>query len=698
MTERGVQMLRRLAIVLSAIVLLAVPASAFGSPGWVAGRSFPLPAEALAGTGEVRYQSGGTATEAFVHLSSLTPPYVTAVHVGIVPPGGAYQDQMVIDSTLGSFPLSVSIAVAPDGAAVAVWTEALGSVSGPDAYRAAYRPAGSDTWEAPFTIATDEEAPPTNEVGNTKLEPVIAADGAAAVGVDHLASKETGGGGQKLQRIDVAVHPAGGSWSVQRISPAGESAEGLSLATDSAGDLTAVYQQRYLETGKFEEGKDRYHVVSRRLPASSGIWAPAEELTTGSTTDADGVHLGENENGDAVIAWQLDNYVAKTLNTEVVTRRGAEGSWTAAAQAVTGGSGSVPIAAAVAPNEDAYVLYRYSGNSSAEDCIGVVHAFVTGIYFKPTCVSPLEEGSSSGSIAFREDDAYMGWTAFTPGEPAKKQTVQAAIWRAGAETPGAPTNLDVPGRSYGPIAIVPDDEGSVVAFYSLAGGESGEELRAAAYDASPPILIGSDIPTTATAGVPVTFDSSFADLWSELAAGQPTWSFGDGSAPVAGSSVTHTFAKPGTYTITLAASDPLGNASSSSHTIVVASPPSRPEITLNRPTCKKGLSKAACKRYRSSPAAWRTLSGGVTDASSVITRAQIAVYRSRRKHTESLHGGRFHKSTIKQAAKTFVPLTIEQGRWSLRLPKLLSGSYTIDVRAVDAAGAEAELLAKVTVR
>lgn len=690
-------MFRRLAVGLGAVLMLGLPASALGSPGWVAGRGFPLSPEALPGTAEVRFQSGGTATESFLHVASLTPPYVTAVHVGIVAPGGVYEDQLAINSTLTSFPIGVSIAVAPDGAAVAAWTEAVGSVSGPDRYLAAYRRAGSDTWEAPFTIATDEEVPPSNEVGSTNLEPVIAANGAAAVGIDHMASKEAGSGGQKVQRIDVAVHPAGGAWSAQRISPVGISAEYLDFASDAAGDLTAAYQQRYLESGKFKEGNDRYHVVTRRLPASSGIWAPALELTTGSTTDADAVTLGENERGDAVVAWQLDNYGAKTLNTEAVTRKGAEGSWTTAAQAVTGSS--VPIAAAVAPDEDAYVMYWYSGNSSAEDCIGAVHAFVTGTFFKPTCLSPTEEGSSAGSIAFREDDAYMTWTAFTPGEPAKKQTVQGAIWRAGAETPDAATNLDAPNMSYGSPTVVPDGEGSVVAFYSLMGGEGGGELRAAAYDASPPILVGSDIPTTATAGVPVTFGASFADLWSELAPGQPTWSFGDGSAPVAGDEVTHTFAKPGTYTITLAASDPLGNSSSSSHTIVVAPaqisppPPARPEITLNRPTCKKRMSKAACKRYRSSPAAWRNLSGGVTDA----TRVQIAVYRTHRKHTESLHGGRFRRSTIKQAAKTFVPLMIEKGRWSLRLPKLISGSYTIDVRAVDAAGAEAQLLAKVTV-
>lgn len=686
---------RVIAVAVALLVLAGVPASASGTPGWVAGRSFPLPGEATAGNGEVRYQSGGTATEAFVHLASLTPPTApTAVHVGVVVPGRAYEDQLVIPSTATTFPVGVKIAVAPDGAAVAAWVEALGSVNGPDRYRAAYRPAGSSTWEAPFTIATDEEA------GSSNLVPVISANGAAAVGVEHLASKEVGSSGQKVQRIDIAAHPAVGGWSSQRISPAGISTEDLSLAVDAKGDLAAAYLQRYLETTP--ETNDRYHVVARRMPASSGIWGPAEELTGASTTSAYAVRVGENENGDAVIAWQLAGDI------EAVTRKGPEGSWTAAAPIVVGGSSNDPLAAGVAPDGNAYILYWYSGKSSSgENCIGAVHGFVTGFYYGARCISPVNENGFSGSIAFREDDAYMAWNASTPGESSPRM-VQGAIWREHSETPEAATNLDTPDKDYGAPTLIPDGGGSVVAFYSLSTSES-VQLRAAAYDATPPILVSGSIPTAAMVGVPVTFNASFFDLWSELAAGQPMWSFGDGSAPAAGASATHTFTKAGTYTVTLTATDALGNAASSAYTIVVSppkvSPPpppppavGDPTVSLSHPKCKKKLSKAACRRYKSSLGAWRTLSGAASDSTSTITRLQIAVYRVHRGHVESLRRGRFRKSTIRQAAKTFMSLTVKNGRWSLHLPKLISGNYTIVVRAIDATGKEAQLVAKVTLK
>ena len=49
------------------------------------------------------------------------------------------------------------------------------------------------------------------------------------------------------------------------------------------------------------------------------------------------------------------------------------------------------------------------------------------------------------------------------------------------------------------------------------------------------------------------------DDWSGLGAGQPSWTFGDGGTG-AGASVSHAFAAPGTFTVTIGARDALGNA------------------------------------------------------------------------------------------------------------------------------------------
>lgn len=72
----------------------------------------------------------------------------------------------------------------------------------------------------------------------------------------------------------------------------------------------------------------------------------------------------------------------------------------------------------------------------------------------------------------------------------------------------------------------------------------------------------------------------------------------------------------------------------------------------------------------------------------------MAVYRTRGKHLEGLSGGRFRKTSKAKARRTFVAARISGTRWTLRLPKLSPGLYTILVRATDRAGNESAVVAR----
>lgn len=596
MSSRRLSLTSLLASLALAPCLLIAPASAAAAPGWVAPIDFPLPADdigvgGLPGPDEVLYQDGGIATETFVQVESISP-LQTTLHAGMLAPGGAYAEQLTLPSGGGAFPLEPRLAVAPDGAAVLAWIELLGEKleGSPLRYRAAYRPAGGDSWEAPFTIATDEEV----EKGvSPALTVAIAGDGAAAVGVQHFAAGEsTGVHKQPNDRIDVAVKPAGGTWQTPlRLSPVAQSAEDLSLGFDAQGDLTAAYRLRYVEGTTSED--DLYTPVVRRLPAGAAGWGLAEHLVNPEvpwTTYAP--VLGVDEAGDAVIAYQYDDDSASKIETRAVTRKGSGGGWTEPAQ--ISAKSSSPEAAGVAPDGMAYVLYSYQGSNSGESCEGVERAPVDGSFGGERCVSPASEETFSGSLAFLGDDAYFAWRANPPGEQSN-MTIQGASWGEGEGLPEVAQNLDTPGLRYGIPTLVPDGAGSVVAFYT----NSGDDLRAAAYDAGPPILLSSGVPSTATAGQPVTVSASLVDLWAGLGAGQPTWSFGDGSAAVAGATATHTYTNPGVYTITLNAADALGNATAEHYTITVAPAPGvppavvrKPSVTITLPHCAKRGSRA----------------------------------------------------------------------------------------------------------
>jgi PKD domain len=592
-----------------------LPGAALALPGWTAPVDFPVPANALASTVQIGYQSGGTATLAYLELVSQVP-LQTVLHVGVIPPGGSYQEQLRITSSVTSIPTDVTLAEAPDGAAVLEWPVLEGSdpSTSPIAYLASYRAAGAGAWEAPATIATDT----TRESGiNATLVPAISADGTAAAGVDHLDPTIPSPGGY---RIDVAVHPPGGSWGpAAQISPMSDSSEGLALGFDASGNLTAAF--------RLELPNTRHTLAAARRPASSGIWGSFEDVTgSDPTSDAFGPVLGIAPDGSAVIAFQYVHYASpKTLDVNAVTRAGASAPWTSPVDVAPGGASSGPLAAGVSPDDKAYVLYTLQGMSSGEDCVGVVRAQAGGSPFSgPQCVSPINfQSGYHGGLAFLGNDAYFAWSGAPNG--GSSSVAEGSRWVDGATQPDSFTDLDAPGTGIQLNHLIPDEDGSIAAFWTMAN-----TLQAAAFDAGGPNLLSAGVPSSAVVGEPVAMSTSFADLWSGLG-GPPSWSFGDGSNGT-GAQVSHTYSAPGTYTVTVTADDGLGNQTSVMYPIVVSailsSPP--PPVPL--------LSVLASKVAGQSVLVRLGCAGGVCDGDAVLTAREklssgrpIAVVSHRKK-------------------------------------------------------------------
>jgi PKD domain len=558
------------ALVAMCVGVTIAASSTLASPGWSAPADYPLPGKSFGSTSQIGYQAGGTATIAYLEVISLSP-LQTVLHAGVVPPGGAYQEQLRIASAANSIPADVRLAEAPDGAAVLQWSVLQGSEpeTSPVAYIASYRASGSGSWEAPSTVATD--ATRKKGIGGT-LVPAISSDGTAAAGVEHLDPSMLPAGGY---RIDVAVHPSGGSWGTPiQISPPKDSGEGPSLALgfDANGDLTAAF--------RVELAKERNTLAAERRPASSGVWGSLEDVTGSDiTSNAYWPALGVSPDGSAVIGFQyVHNAGSKTLDVNAVTRYGATGSWTAPVDVAVGGASSGPMAAGVSPTDEAYLLYRFQGGtSSGEDCVGAVSASAGNNFFTaPHCVSPTNFNPGSGGVAFLGNDAYFAWSGQPNG--GSSYVAEGSRWLDRALQPESFTNLDAPAKVIGLDQLVPDEDGSVAAFWSaeIAPGET--KLRAAAFDAGPPNLLAAGVPASAVAGQSVVMSASFADLWSGLG-GPPSWSFGDGSGG-SGAQVSHTYSAPGAYTVTLTASDGLGNQTSSTYPITVASSPVTPSPVL----------------------------------------------------------------------------------------------------------------------
>ena len=168
--------------------------------------------------------------------------------------------------------------------------------------------------------------------------------------------------------------------------------------------------------------------------------------------------------------------------------------------------------------------------------------------------------------------------------------VQAAARPAGGSF-GAAQTLSAGESALADVAL--DGQGNATAVWQRDNG-ANVIVQAAGYDAAGPRLHALSVPPTGTVGTPVSLSVSPLDVWSAL--GATSWSFGDGGT-AGGTTPTHTFTTPGTFTVGVSSADVLGNTTTASRTITIA--PAAPPGTAQQTPL------AAVSRLRLSPSAFR---------------------------------------------------------------------------------------------
>jgi len=550
-------MTRRIVLAIALVLgMAALPALAAAVPGWTAPRTFALPPNTFLPSVAIAYGPGGTATIAYVEVRSFSPP-VTVLHVGVIPPGGTYHEQVRVPTTPIAIPLQPSISEAANGAAVVAWPAEEGATGSLAAYAAIYRVAGRSGWSAPTFIETNT---PTGGGTNATLQTAIGANGTAAIGIDRYDPGviPINGSDHDTYLADVAVHGPGGSWGVPtQVSPPGTSSSDLTLGVDGQGNITAAFRV------KLANGRHTLGVVRR--PASNGIWGSLEDVTGSDvTSDLYSPKLAVAPNGSAVIAFQYVHYAAPgTLDVTAVTRVGPTGGWTAPQDLAVGGASSAPNDVGMAPNGRAYVLYAFQGTNSGLNCEGIARTRAgTAFPTTPRCLSGENFQNAGGvGISFLGNDAYL----FLYGLPnaGSQWALQGSRWLDGAAAPDVPTNLDPLASAIVPREFVADQQGGVAAFWQT----NPSQLRVAAFDAGGPSVATATIPAKARVGHATLMSITFADLWSGIS-GRAVWHFGDHTTAT-GTRLRHTYRKAGHFTIRITAKDWLGNLRTVTYRILV---------------------------------------------------------------------------------------------------------------------------------
>jgi hypothetical protein len=148
--------------------------------------------------------------------------------------------------------------------------------------------------------------------------------------------------------------------------------------------------------------------------------------------------------------------------------------------------------------------------------------------------------------------------------------VVAAADRA-SQPPGEQFNFFNP-------ALALDDQGNASAvwlFDHFRGGTDHWRVQTAGFDAAPPALTSSVPPGGALAS-PIGMAATATDRLTPVTI---NWSFGDG-ASAAGGAVSHAFGAAGAFTVTVTATDGVGNATSAAHPVLIAAgdPPKKKRI------------------------------------------------------------------------------------------------------------------------
>jgi plastocyanin len=352
--------------------------------------------------------------------------------------------------------------------------------------------------------------------------------------------------------VQASFRPAGGSFGAPvSLSPDGESATAPRVAIDDAGDATVVWDRN-------NGGHELVEEATR--PAATGNFSKAAVLSN-EAESAIQPFVVMNAEGDTAVTWAASNGAAHVVQVSV---RPAGGTFDKAV--------SVSTEAANA----AFPQVALDGRGDP----GVVWT----LEFGGDLIVQYAAGTSLGTFPTVQDLAFESWAPSIAEDPAGDTLVSYGnslsysafvIVRPAGGRFGEPQEVSPAGQTVSPngesdeqgLNAAMDNNGDGAVGYTIQDSEDLPEVSL--LDAGGPTLKNVSIPATATAGAPVSFSVAPVDQVDPTPG--VSWSFGDAST-ASGDTVTHTFANPGTYSVSVMAEAAPGDSATHTGTITIVDP------------------------------------------------------------------------------------------------------------------------------
>jgi hypothetical protein len=519
---------------LCALVLPVLPAHA----GWVPAVEL-LPSDIAAGTLSVAAGPDGTAVAAWVRAGQI--------EAALKPAGAPFGSPVGLGPAAGGRP---STAVADDGQALVAWTDG-------DDVRAALRSAGAPGFSG-ATVAEDA-------TGATDAAAGFTLAGRALIAFTSPAER------------GLVTHPAGGAWSPAWTTAGPTSYSDVEVAPTAGADGAW--------TAWADKVGAQQRVSVRRWTAATGpettgevAGIPADSMLPPFLTSYSAGTLRMASGDGTDLTWVETRSELFPVPSSQTTLRGAS---------ATGASFGTPAALASGSNN---VSFGSSFGLIGGPVVpltggGALSLWASSSTFTPTPTQNRIDAASraAGATGFGAPAGFAGPTTDGFGDVAGAALPAGRVLvvrpRAGAldasvrtvggtEESGSLVALAAPAAVVSATEAAGDGAGGAAAVWTAGPSSS---LSAALFDETGPELGAISVPAAPVAGAAGGYTIAATDRWSGV--GSIAWDFGDGTPAVTGPGPLHAYAAPGTYTITVTATDTAGNPRTATRQVAVAAAP-----------------------------------------------------------------------------------------------------------------------------
>jgi hypothetical protein len=553
-----------------ALVLLFAGSASAAAPNWLEPSDLSKPGRDASNPAVATDAAGNTV--AIWERQSTADPSIN-LQMSTRPAGGTFSTP--VDFVLkGSEP---QLAMTPGGEAVAAWKHFENNVDPKLAHyviQVAGRPPGGSFG----TPATVYDAEP----GVIPQDLQLGAGAGGAVAVTWSMVDPHSGLDKVVCGIDpitllpfncpnpsfvmASVRPAGGSFTAaKRISeprgtaPGGETpvqkeerekAESAKTAfagrpvVDAAGNTTVVFS--------FFDGEDS--VIQSAIREGGGDFAPPVQVSE-SGENAGSADIGVDSAGNAIATWVRNEGTARRIQAAV---KPPGGSFAPLGNVSPAGATVERPVIGVAPSGTSTIAWRLIGLSEA--FIQSATRQPGGSFGVPVTLSSGKDNPLFYDIAVGDEgDAVVVWS----GDNGANEIARASV-RPPAGSFGSPVAISQASPDFFHPRPAMSAGGDATVVWVRDNGAQNI-VQVAGYDADPPQLRDLAIPSTGTVGSPIQFSASVLDVWP---VGGPSFDFGDGAA-AEGTSVSHAYSAPGSYTVRVAAKDGVGRTSTGTGTVLV---------------------------------------------------------------------------------------------------------------------------------